>query len=429
MTDQLVLVTGASGYIACHVIKQLQSEGYRVRGTVRSLASEDKVVPLKNLVPDAKHPLELVEANLTSDDGWDKAVEGCYAVMHTASPFPNVIEKKVTQEDLVQPAKEGTLRVLKAASEAGVKKLVLTSSFASVFAEAVPEPGKKYSEEDWTNPESSEVDVYSKSKVLAEKAAWDYLKELPEDKKFEMAVINPVFVMGPPLMEAHKSSTSVSFLIDILTHKNPAVLKFMIGYCDVRDVAKAHVLALTKPEAAGKRHIICTKPMWMKDVANIMADEFRPQGYKIATMAAPNCIVWLGSFFSEPLKGVVPKLGKAHEVDNSRMVNVLEITPTPIEETLYDMAYALIDMNLVPKSKKYKQAGSRAEVPAAPAVAAEQQPETTEQQPENTEQQPENTEQKPEPDNKDKELEPEDKEKSKEAVINNENQSEEVKSS
>uniref|UniRef100_A0A2P2I3A9 NADPH-dependent aldehyde reductase ARI1-like n=1 Tax=Hirondellea gigas TaxID=1518452 RepID=A0A2P2I3A9_9CRUS len=417
MADKLVLVTGANGYIASHVVQQLQQAGYRVRGTVRTLDNEEKNAPLKGLVPDAKHPLELVAANLTSDDGWNDAVKDCYAVIHMASPFPNVAEKKVKEEELVGPAKQGTIMVLKAAAEAGVQKFVLTSSFASVFADAaVSEADKKFTEEDWSNPDSATIDVYSKSKVVAEKAAWDLVKELPEDKKLSLSVINPTFVMGPPLMPCHRSATSVGFMIDILNHKLPGVARLMMPYCDVRDVARAHVQALNCEEAAGKRHIIITDCMWLKDVHTIVAKEFRPQGYRVATNVLPYFLVWISSFFMEGIRGyVLPRIGTSYSVDNSRMVNVLGITPITMEKSLVDMAYALIDLNMVAKAKKYKQVGSRAEVPAAaePAPAEDSTKIAEEQQADELpakEQPPaEETQQELEPEDKDKEHKEEDK--------------------
>lgn len=361
MGDEVVLVTGVSGYLGSHVAKQLQEEGYRVRGTVRSLENEAKVAPLKNLVPDAKHPLELVAADLTSDEGWDKAVEGCTLVAHVASPFPDQTNRAVPEEEVLGPAKEGTLRVLRAvaAQNGAVKRVVLTSSFAAVFGETAADPNKKYNEEDWTDPESPTLDSYTKSKAVAEKAAWDFLKELPEEQKFELAVINPTLIFGPPLIEAHKSATSVILMANIVNKAYPGVPRVQFPVCDVRDVAKAHVKALTLPEAASNRHIILTESLWYRDIAASVAKEFRPQGYSIATAQLPYALMWLAGCFNKGVRNsILPRIGKTLSVDNKRMVEVLGVEPTALDCTVQDMVYAMVDLGIVKKAKKYKQVGS-----------------------------------------------------------------------
>lgn len=192
--QDLVLVTGASGYIATHVVKQLLDLGYRVRGTVRSLKNEQKIAPLRKLATNTKHELELVEADLTDENSWLNAVKECTYVIHTASPFP--AERPKNENELITPAVNGTLFVFRACVQEGakVKRVVLTSSVASVAPE-VFEEGRKYTAEDW--PEPTGLSPYPKSKVLAEKAAWDFCKQRENEGKecFELAVINPGFVM------------------------------------------------------------------------------------------------------------------------------------------------------------------------------------------------------------------------------------------
>ncbi|XP_069180968.1 uncharacterized protein [Procambarus clarkii] len=367
MSEEVILVTGVSGYLGSHIAKLLQEEGYKVRGTVRSLENEAKLEVLRNLVPDAKFPLELVAADLTKDEGWDKAIEGCSGIMHVASPFPDITTKAIPEEDLIVPAKEGTLRVLKAAAAQAntVKRVVLTSSFASVFGEPTPEPDKEYNEESWTDPESATIDTYTKSKAVAEKAAWDFVKELPDDQKFELAVINPTLILGPALIEGHKSATSVNFMVQIVNKAYPAVPRLNVPICDVRDVAKAHVKALTLPEAVNNRHIIYTDSVWVKDIALAVAKEFKPQGYSIPTGQLPYFLCWVAGLFNKSMKNnILPRIGKVMKIDNKRMVEVLGLEPTAVDCTLNDMVYSLVDIGIVRKAKKYKQAGSRAEVPA-----------------------------------------------------------------
>ncbi|XP_068222001.1 uncharacterized protein [Palaemon carinicauda] len=406
MSEELILVTGVSGYIASHVAKLLLEDGRRVRGTVRSLSNEAKVEPLKNLVPDAKHPLELVEADLTKEEGWDKAVADCTGILHTASPFPDLMTANVTEEDLVKPAKEGTLIVLKAAAAhaSTVKRVVVTSSFAAVHGETNVDAEKNYNEEDWTDAESPDLDAYTKSKVLAEKAAWDFVKELPDDQKFELSVINPVFVLGPPLMESHKTSTSVTYMSQIINRTYPAVPKLMFPICDVRDVAKAHIKALDLPEAADNRHIISTNSFWMKDVALAASKEFRQQGYNVPTCQLPYVVVWVAGLFNKTFKNhLLPRLGKPMKVDNKRMVETLGIEPTALDCTVQDMVYAMVDLGILRKAKKYKQVGSRAEVPPTANGEVEEGKKDDEK------------EKKEEEGDENKELEPEDKEEKKDA--------------
>ncbi|XP_018019845.1 NADPH-dependent aldehyde reductase ARI1-like [Hyalella azteca] len=354
MSDQMVLVTGASGYIACHVVKLLQETGYRVRGTVRSLKNSSRVDPLKMLVSNPKHPLELTEADLESDDGWDKAMEGVYAVMHTASPFPS-LEESPSEQSLVIPAVEGTKRVLSAAAKAGVKKVVVTSSCSAVVDPASTDPSKKFDEEDWTDTSNPAITSYPKSKTLAERAAWDLLESLPEGQRFELSTVNPVLVMGPPLVESNKSATSVIILRDAIMAKVPGSPKLCFRICDVRDVALAHLKCLTNPEAVGKRHIISSGGIWMKDMNQILADEFKPQNYKVSTRELPNFVIWFASIFNERIrKQVYPRLGVMFDIDNSRMKNVLGIEPTPQKDSILDMAYAMIELGIVAKTSAYK---------------------------------------------------------------------------
>ncbi|GFO29722.1 NADPH-dependent aldehyde reductase ari1-like isoform x2, partial [Plakobranchus ocellatus] len=244
MSDPLVLVTGASGFLGRHVVKVLQEKGYRVRGTVRSLKNAKRVEHLYNLCPNAKFKLELVEADLTKDETWLDAVEGCTYIHHVASPFP--LEDVNRDEEIIGPAIQGTLGVMKAAAKTGmVKRIVLTSSSSAVgFVGGNKDPR---TEKDWTNINDKGISAYPKSKVLAEKAAWEFVANLPENEKFELAVINPVFILGPVLQGS--GGTSFEIIQQILMKEVPVVPHFNLGVCDVRDVAEAHLRCMTLPEA------------------------------------------------------------------------------------------------------------------------------------------------------------------------------------
>jgi len=354
----LILVTGASGFVASHVVKLLLEEGYKVRGTVRSLSNEDKVAPIKNLVPDAKYPIELVEADLLNEDSWKEAVKGCSYVMHVASPFPNAMPK--SEDDVIKPAVDGTLAVLKAASESGsVKRVVLTSSIAAIYDPIVPIEKKEgeeitaFDEEVWLNTEDPRLEPYGKSKALAEKAAWDFVKQLPEDKKIELAAINPGMVVGPVLSK--NLATSVELIKRLLDKSTPAVPKMHFSICDVRDVAQAHLKAMIIPEAAGHRHIISSREMWVKDIALVLQKELKQHGYFVPTINAPNILVWLSSFVDKPVKLVVPRLGREYKFNNKRMVEVLGITPIDAEKSIVDTAYSLINLGVIKKTRKLKK--------------------------------------------------------------------------
>ncbi|KAK7478306.1 hypothetical protein BaRGS_00030458, partial [Batillaria attramentaria] len=357
-----VLVTGASGYIATHVIKQLQEAGYQVRGTVRSLSdseeNKDKVKHLQELCPDAAHKLELVEADLTKPESWEAAVKGVTYVIHVASPFPASQPKD--ENEVIQPAVEGTQSVLKACvATKTVKRVVLTSSCVAVNWSNT-NSDKVHTEEDWSDVES--LDAYAKSKTLAEKAAWDYIKELPDEDKIELAVINPAYVMGPVL---HGSQcTSMEVAKRLLERSLPAVPKLNFAIVDVRDVAAAHVKAMTSPEAAGNRHLIVNTNMWMKEMAQILAKEFRPQGYSVPTVNCPYFALWMSALFDKSVKMILPQVNKVHKFDNKRMKEVLGIEPHDAKETIIDMAYSLIENGFIKKTKKYRGPGGIEETKA-----------------------------------------------------------------
>ena len=208
-----VLVTGASGFIATHIVQQLQQQSYQVRGTVRSKSNEEKVKPLHTLCPDAMYPLELVEADLTKAEDWIDAVKDCTFVMHVATSVPEY--EPSDPQDVIRPAVEGTLNVLRACKEAGcVKKLVLTSSIAAVVGNDASKAGTPYNENDWSDVEACTM-AYYRSKTLAEKAAWNFVAELPQEDKFEIVAINPSFVMGPVLCGSFRlSMKGISLLMN-----------------------------------------------------------------------------------------------------------------------------------------------------------------------------------------------------------------------
>ncbi|CAF1032353.1 unnamed protein product, partial [Brachionus calyciflorus] len=335
ITDEdLILVTGASGYIATHIVKQLLELGYRVRGTVRSLKDDRKIQPLKNLVNNPKHELELVEADLLNKESWIEAVKNCTYVIHTASPFPNTAPKD--ENEIIKPAVDGTLNVLNACIQVGskVKKVIQTSSVAAVAGDYFKHL-YTYTEKDW--PDLIEQQPYTKSKIMAEKAAWDFMKE--NSPNFILICINPGYVIGPLLHNV--PCTSIEIVKKLLLREMPLIPDIYFPACDVRDVAKAHINAMLKSEADSQRHIIvstveCTP---LKDWALWLDKEFYSKGYNVPTKIAPNFMIKVLSLFDKQVSMIKRLLGIKSSFDNSRMTNVLKIDPIKLEKSLIEMAY------------------------------------------------------------------------------------------
>jgi len=302
-SKELVLVTGASGYIASHLTKQLLEQEFLVRGTVRSLKDEKKVAPLRNLMPTSKYPLELVEADLLNQESWLSAVKDCTYVMHVASPFPSKIPEN--ENELIEPAVLGTLSVLKACvqEESQVKRVILTSSVAAIMGDNFNN-GHCFTEKDW--PDLKILGPYAKSKNLSEKAAWKFIQDRKEKGMpcFELAVINPAFVMGPLLHDT--ACTSIEFVERLMMRKIPLLPRLSLPVCDVRDVALAHIRAMLTNEAVNNRHIIASQSDFtsIKEIATMLDTEFRKQGFNVPTSQAPDIFIKVFSIFDKPVRQV-----------------------------------------------------------------------------------------------------------------------------
>jgi nucleoside-diphosphate-sugar epimerase len=313
-----VLVTGATGYIATHVIAELRAHGYTVRGTARRAGDG------------------LVAVDLLRDEGWAEAVEGCDHVVHVASPFPGL--KPKSDDELVRPAVDGTLRVLRAAASAGVKRVVLTSSIAAMGWGHASEGVR--TEEDWSVPARSPA--YPKSKTLAERAAWDFAAE----SGLELVSVNPGLVLGP-LLSPHVG-TSVQILRRLLTREVPGSPKMGLAPVDVRDVAIAHRLALETPAAAGNRYIVAGEQIWMREVAAILAAEFNPQGYRVPTGSMPTWLLRIGALFDASVRPALDFVGRREDVSADKARRELGWTMRPVRETILDTARSLIELGLAP---------------------------------------------------------------------------------
>ena len=299
--------------------------------------------PLRELAPDAKYPLRLVEADLSKADSWAKAVNRCTYVLHVASPF---IINVTDEAAIIRTAVEGTINVLQASANAGtVKRVVVTSSVAAVSCGLIGSPNNPpdyiYTEKDWS-PEAG-CAPYEKSKLKAEQAAWDFVKKLSDNKRFELAVVNPAYVQGP-LLSASSGEGSKEFCDRLLTKKMPALPDLSFPIIDVRDVADAHIAAMEKTDAAGNRHILINRTVHITEFAKIIRDEFQPQGYTIPSEELPKSV---------EIPELKPMLGKVIQYNNERMVKVLGIQPRPVENSLIDTCYSLIDLGLVERTSGY----------------------------------------------------------------------------
>ncbi|KAL8612240.1 hypothetical protein ACOMHN_028937 [Nucella lapillus] len=352
-----VLVTGASGYLASHVVQQLLEEGHVVRGTVRNVKDEAKVQHLYDLCPQARENLRLVEADLLDGDAWLRAVEGVDYVIHTACPTPSCAPPPGQEGTVTRPAVEGTLHVLTACARVtSVRRVVLTSSAVAVNWSRA-NTSRAHTEEDWSD--LADLDACGHSKIKAEKAAWDFMDTLPEGRNLELAVINPSIILGPPLQNTHCTSTLVlQKLVDRLV---PAVPKMDFPIADVRDVAQAHLKAMTTPEAAGHRHIICGGNMWMIEMAHLLKFVLEPQGYNIPTLSVPRIMLRMVSKLDGSVRAILPYLGVLHKYRTTRMRDVLAIEPRNIRDTVVDMAHALIQKGLAQKTDKYVGPGGESE--------------------------------------------------------------------
>src|SRR3954452_24734722 len=336
MPDQLVLVTGGSGFIGAHCIKRLHEDGYRVRTTVRSLAREPEV---RDTVGDG--PLEVVAADLTGDAGWAEAVAGCDYVLHVSSPFPLAQPKH--EEDLIVPARHGALRVLRAARDAGVQRVVLTSSFAAI-GYGHGHPDKVNDETSWTDVDGDGVSAYAKSKTVAERAAWDFVGD--DGGSLELAVVNPVAVLGPLL--GPDASTSIELVKRLVDGSMPGTPKVAYGLVDVRDVADLHVRAMQAPEAAGERFLAIGEEFrWISEVGG-WRREARPQrAKKIPKRELPNLLVRVAARFDGSLRQLTPELGVRKRATNEKARCVLGWAPRGDREAVLATAESLLALGLV----------------------------------------------------------------------------------
>ena len=342
-----VLVTGGSGFIGSHSIPQLLTAGHQVRTTVRSLKREGDVrAMLKQggVVPGSR--LSFVAADLESDAGWPEAVAGCEYVLHVASPFPANVPKN--DDELIVPAREGALRVLRAARNAGVKRVVLTSSFAAIGYGQPPQT-KPFDETNWTNPDGEGITAYVKSKTLAERAAWDFIAR--EGGGLELSVVNPVGVFGPVLGPDY--STSILIVQRMLDGALPGCPKLYFGAVDVRDTVDLHIRAMTHPAAKGERFLaVAGDFLTMLGIAKVLKEHMGAAANRVPMRELPNWLVRLASLRDPAVKLILPELGKAKNGTNAKARRVLGWSPRSNEESILATGESLVRLGLLKHSEK-----------------------------------------------------------------------------
>jgi nucleoside-diphosphate-sugar epimerase len=334
MSGELVVVTGGSGFIGAHCILRLLQAGYQVRTTLRSLAREPEVREL--IGADESTPLSFVAADLLTDQGWAQAMADAHYVLHVASPFPTAVPRH--EDELIVPAREGTLRVLRAARDAGVRRTVVTSSFAAV-GYGQPVSHQPFTEESWTDPTSPHITAYVKSKTIAERAAWDFIER--EGGTMALAVVNPVGVFGPVLGPDY--SSSIEIVRRLLVGAMPGIPRMYTNVVDVRDVADLHVRAMTDPAAAGQRFLaVAGEPVSMVDIARLLRDHLGAAARKVPTRVLPNAVVRLGALFDRSIRQIVPELDRPKRASAAKARRVLRWEPRSNQDALLATAQSLL---------------------------------------------------------------------------------------
>lgn len=342
MGQQRVLVTGGSGFIAGHCILQLLDSGYEVRATIRSLAKEAaaRAVLTEAGMRDGDR-LTFVAADLLRDDGWAAAVADVDHVLHVASPvMPGHVEN---EDDVIVPAREGTLRVLRAARDAGVKRVVLTSAFHAV-SWGHPHSDHVFTEADWTVIDGPGVDAYGKSKTMAERTAWDFVAA--EGNGLELTTLLPVAVMGPVMGSDVSGANHI--VQRMLNGGMPGFPNLFIPIVDVRDVATAHVLAMTSAEAAGQRFLISNGPaLAMKEIGAVVRDAVGDAAKNVPTKSIPDLILRAMGVANPQIKALLPDLGYAKKTSNDKARTTLGWTPRDPREAIAAAARTMVEKRLI----------------------------------------------------------------------------------
>lgn len=339
--SETVLVTGGTGFLGGWCIAELLDRGYSVRTTVRDAGREDAVrSALAAAGADPGERLSVVVAELRSDAGWPEAVAGCAYVLHVASPFPP--QQPKDPDELIAPARDGSLRVLKAALEAGVQRVVLTSSVAAIRGRRSGGEAEPFTEADWTDGGDPAKSPYVRSKAIAERAAWDYVAA--EGASERLATVCPGAIIGPALSD----DTSFSLqLIERLMNGVPASPRLGYSLVDVRDVAAMEIAAMTDPAAGGERFIAADRFMWMAEIAAVLRDRLGPAAAKVPTRQAPDLMIRAMALFDSSVRSITSDLGQRSDFSSQKAREKLGWSPRPVEDSIAETAQSLIDHGVV----------------------------------------------------------------------------------
>lgn len=327
-----VLVTGGSGYVASFCIVQLLNAGWRVRTTVRDSAKAPQITSELSRFANVER-LEFAQADLDADIGWDRALAGCDYVLHIASPLPATSPK--SDDELIRPAREGTLRILHAAARQGTRRVVMTSSCAAI-SYGVGSRQEPFTEDDWSVPDPVDTSAYERSKIAAERAAWAWQAKYPE---VELVTICPGAILGPA-MGKHQSA-SAQIVGKLIDGSLPGLPRISFPIVDVRDVADLHVRALTAETAAGERYIASGPVLWMADIASVIREEFPAMAARLPRRNLPDWLVRLSALFDPVTRSRLFELGKYRPVSSSKALRDLKWKPRPIATTIRDTVTSL----------------------------------------------------------------------------------------
>lgn len=329
---ETVLVTGGTGFVAGWTIVQLLKGGFKVRTTVRDLAREGALRAAIGREVDGADRLDVVGADLTADAGWAAAVEGCGAVMHIASPLGGADD----EADLIAAARDGTLRVLSASVDAGVRQVVMTSSTAACTPVPPPE-GRAIDESDWTDPDQPDLSPYRRSKVLAERAAWEFMA----GRTTTLTTILPGAIFGPVLSRGQLGS--VAFIQRLLNGQPPALPRLTFNITDVRDLANLHVRAMLTPGAAGERFIAMGDALWYEEMALVMKSRLGARAAQVPTRRMPDFAFKALAVASPQMRALLPLLGRTQQFSAAKARHVLGFEPRPPQDTIADCGASLLD--------------------------------------------------------------------------------------